>query len=388
MSGLTSTGFETKTITEIIDEINASLRNLLGQNLSLDAATVLGIQVGVISDRIVELWELADDVYGSQYPDSAVDAALDGVCAITGTIREVAKKSSVTATLNIDAAVTVLAGSVVSVDGNPLARFVTLADALGPGPGAQDVAVEMEAEETGPSAAPTGTLTVIETPVAGWNSSTNAADAVLGSDIETNTALRLRRESELQAGGAGTVDAQRGGLLQVDDVTEVKVFENVTLITDGDGVPGKATEAVVLGGADQDIIDKIWEKKGGGIETHGSESGTAIDSQGDSHTIEFSRPSVINIWIIVDVTTDADFPGTGEADIKAALIAFQQLFLGIDADVVQSQLYDPVFEISGVVDVTKIWISFTDPPTGPANLAIGNREVSEFDTARIVVNVT
>ena len=388
MSGLTPTGFEGKPLAEIIEEINAALRGDISQSLSLDPATSLGILIGVFADRVEELWELAEEVYGSPYPDSAVDAALDGVASITGTVREVATKSTVTATLNIDAAVNVLEGSVVSVDGNPLARFVTLADAVGPGPGAQDVAVEMEAEETGPTAAPTGTLTIIETPIAGWNSSTNAADAELGTDIETDTALRLRREQELQSGGAGTLDSIRGGLLQVDDVEQAKVYENVSLVTDGDGVPGKALEAVVLGGTDQDIIDKIWEKKPAGIETHGSESGSAVDSQGDSHTIEFSRPSAIDIWIIVDVTTDSDFPGTGADDIEAALIAFQEASLGIGDDVVQSQLYDPVFEISGVVDVTKIWISFTDPPTGPANLSIGTREISEFDTARIVVNVT
>lgn len=385
MSGLTSTGFETKTLTEIIDEINASLRNLLGQDLSLDEATVLGIFVGVIADRIVEVWELADEVYGSQYPDSAVTAGLDGVSAITGTVREVATKSTATATLNIDAAVTVPTGSVVSVDGNPLARFVTLADAVGPGPGAQDVAVEMEAEETGPSAAPSGTLTVIETPVAGWNTSTNAADAELGTVIETDAALRLRREDELQAGGAGPLDAIRGGLLQVDDVTEAKVFQNVTLVTDGDGVPGKAFESVVLGGTDQDIIDKIWEKGPAGIETHGGESGTIIDSQGDSHTIEFSRPTEIDIWIIVDVTTDDDYPATGDADIEAALIAFQEASLSIGDDVITTQLFDAVFSIAGVVDVTKLWIGFANPPTGDANLTIGNRELADFDTSRITV---
>ncbi len=388
MSGLTPTGFETKTLPEIIDEINAALRGLISQSLSLDEGTALGILVGVVADRIVELWELADDIYGSQYPDSAVGAALVGVCAITGTVQEVATKSTVTATFNIDAAVNVLAGSVVSVDGNPLARFVSLADAVGPGPGAQDVSVEMEAEETGPSAAPTGTLTEIETPVAGWNSSTNAADAELGTDIETDTALRLRREQELQSGGAGTVDSIRGGLLKVDDVEQAKVYQNVSLVTDGDGVPGKSTESVVLGGTDQDIIDKIWEKGGAGIETHGSSSGTAVDSQGDSHTIEFSRPTTKDIWIIVDVTTDDDFPATGEADIKAALVAFQEADLGIGDDVVQWQLNQPISAISGVVDVTKIWISFVDPPTGGANLVIGNRENADFDTARTTVTST
>lgn len=388
MSGLTPTGFEGKPLDEIIEEINADLRSLISPSLSLDPGTALGILVGVTADRIAELWELAEEVYGSQYPDSAVGAALVGVCAITGTVQNPAAKSTVTATLNIDAAVTVLKDSVVSVDGNADARFVTLADAVGPGPGAQDVEVEMEAEETGPSAAPTGTLTVIETPVAGWNTSTNAADAELGTDIETDTALRLRREEELQAGGAGTVDAIRGALLQVEDVDQAKVFENVSITTDGDGVPGKAIEAVVLNGADQDIIDTIWEKKGGGIETHGSESGTAIDSQGDSHAIEFSRPTEKAIWIIVDVTTDSDFPGTGEADIEAALVAFQEAGLGIGDDVVQSQLFEPVFGIAGVVDVTKIWIKIGGVPTGEANIVIGNRELADFDTGDITVNVT
>ena len=34
---------------------------------------------------------------------------------------------------------------------------------------------------------------------------------------------------------------------------------------------------------------------------------------------------------------------------------------------------------------SKLWIGFANPPTTDANLAIANREISEFATARITV---
>ena len=56
-------------------------------------------------------------------------------------------------------------------------------------------------------------------------------------------------------------------------------------------------EAVVAEGADQDIWDKLWEVKSAGIATFGTESGTALDSQGNPHTVNFSRATPISIWM-------------------------------------------------------------------------------------------
>lgn len=383
MAGLDATGFTPKTFEEIAADLRTAVRDALGQELNLGPTTLLGGQIDVIANELASAWEAVESVYAAQYPSTADGSSLDRLSELTGTIRLAATESEVTATLNIDEAVTVLTGSVASVLGLPLDRFVTLADAVGPGPGAQDVQVEMEAESTGPVAAPAGTLAVIETPVAGWNSITNAADADLGTDTETDAALRLRR-LEIAIGKA-TIDSIRRSVSNLEGVTSVRVFENTTEVIDGDGLPPHSFEVVVLGGDNQEIADTIFDGKPAGIETSGTETETSIDSQGDPHTIKFSRPTLKPVFVDIEVTTDPSlYPIDGDAQIKTAVAEFIDS-MDIGEDVVYVTLFDPVLDISGVVDVTVLETGFAPAPSGVINLPISNRELATGDSADVTV---
>jgi hypothetical protein len=145
---------------------------------------------------------------------------------------------------------------------------------------------------------------------------------------------------------------------------------------------------VVLGGADQDIWDEIWASKGGGIETYGSEVGTAEDRNGDAQPVEFSRPIERRIHAIIEGTKDDDYPTDGDAQIKAAIVAWGDA-LGVGTDVIQSQMYEVVFGVSGVTDVTKIWISIhpVHPPVAGANLTISSRDMSTWDATDVDVTM-
>lgn len=74
----------------------------------------------------------------------------------------------------------------------------------------------------------------------------NVNDATLGQNIESDSDFRVSREELLRLAGAATVEAIRSDILVLTGVDDVLVFENVTLVTDSDGVPGKAFEAVAL----------------------------------------------------------------------------------------------------------------------------------------------
>lgn len=385
MAGLDSAGFTPKTLEEIKEDIETSLKASFGPQINLLATSVFGQLVGLLSNLNAEEWEVLEEVYNSQYPDTASGVALDNVCAITGVTRLPATKSTVLLTVDLDAATTLPAGRVVSVADSPASRFVTTEEVTSGGAGTYFV--EAEAEVTGPVVGNTGTITVIETPVAGWNSVTNSADAEIGREIETDEDLRLRRESLLRVTGSATAEAIRSDILDIEDVQACFVFENTSSVTDGDGVPGKAFEAVVLGGDDSLIAEAIWASKPAGIESYGSVQVGITDSQGFGHTMEFSRPTDKAVHVIVDVLTDDEFPDDGDTQIKEKVAAYGDS-LTIGDDVVVSQVYAHIFEVSGVVDVTSIKVGFSDPPTLSANLSIGSREIAVFDTSDVDVNVT
>ena len=132
--GLTAQGFVRKRIEDIEAEINDSFRTAFGEQINLDDRSRFGQIRGIFAERESLIWELAELVYNSQYPDTAIGTSLDNVVRITGITRLEATKSVVTVNLLGTAATIVPGGTILSVDGNSVARFVTRNDvALGGG---------------------------------------------------------------------------------------------------------------------------------------------------------------------------------------------------------------------------------------------------------------
>lgn len=258
--------------------------------------------------------------------------------------------------------------------------------------GVPQAIVDLEATEDGPTDAPAGTLTVIDTPVTGLDSTFNPADAVLGRDIETDLEARSRRARTLQVAGAGTPEAIRSRMLELVGVTDVIVFENDSDITDVDGRPEHSYEVVVNGGDDQEIADLIWESKPAGIATFGNQTTAVIDSEGATKSVNWSRPTLVPIFLSIDLTTDPTFPANGIATVKQLLLDFG-IALGIAKDViVYPKLVAAVDSVPGILDmVIRIdTAAVSTTPGAPAqddNLDMAANEISDWDLANININV-
>lgn len=248
-----------------------------------------------------------------------------------------------------------------------------------------NVTVPLVAETAGAGIAYANTLTVIESPISGLEEFTNPNDIDNGKDIETDAELRVRRFKTLANPGISTLDSIRARLLAIDEVTDARVFENDTDVTDGFGRPPHSIEAVVLGGDEQEIADTIWLSKAAGIATHGDVSETVQDSMGFFHTVRFSRPAPISIYILVDnLVTNSDFPLDGMEAIKEALANYGDQMFSIGDDVIFNKLHCPISDIAGVEDYD-LFIATTPAPASTANITIADDEVSFFDTANITV---
>jgi uncharacterized phage protein gp47/JayE len=439
MAGLTLTGFTPKTFEEIREDINDRLRTAFGPSIDLSDGSILGQIVAIVSEDLAELWELAETVNASQDPDSATGARLDALCALTGTQRESATASTVTLTLTGTNATVVPVGSQASVTGteetfettaevtlatltawaNTTAYVVgnrrrnasrsyicigagtsagsggptTTADSItdgsvlwrymGEGNAAGDATAE--ASETGATVATSGSIITIETPVSGWSSVINLLDADVGSAIESDESLRIRRETELSTSGSSPADAIRADLLDVEDVTAVTIFVNNTDVTDGDGVPPHAIEALVQGGEDQDIWDQLLASVAAGIATYGDEVGTSTDSSGNDYTMAFTRPEELLIYVDVTLIKDPEtYPLDGDDQVQAAIVAYGDLQVA-GKDVVASRIMAAVFNVTGVLDVTDIDIGTSASPTDATTITVSLRQLAVFDTSRITV---
>lgn len=440
MAGLDSTGLTIATTEEIVADINAAMLSV-SSTLDLGGATLLGQFIGIVAERLAVLWELMEAVYSSQDPDAATGEALVQLAALTGTIPLSASPSTATLTLTGTPTTVVASGSRASnaagvefetlaggtiaaltawasltpysagarrtnasrayvcitagtsaASGGPTTTADDITDGtvhwryMGEGTGAVDV--EAEATENGPQTAISGTVTTIVTPVAGWSSVINLEDATEGRSDESDEELRQRREEDLANAGTSPVDAIRSALLQVEDVTAVTIFHNVTDSTDGDGLPPHSVEAVVRGGANQVIFDALLASVAAGVRTYGTTSGTASDAAGNVHTIHFTRPAEIDIWVIVNVEVDASvFPLDGADQCEAAIVAYGDS-LRSGYNVRASAVGAPVHDIAGVLGTTSVLIGTANPPVASTPISIGTRQLAVFDTSRITVNVS
>jgi uncharacterized phage protein gp47/JayE len=382
--GLTPEGFNAKPLETIKTEIEDDFRVTFGAEINLQPRSNMGQFIGIMSEPLAELWELLEALYIELTADGATGAQLDNLSALTGTVRDPPKRSRVIGLLTGTAGTVVPAGSVASVAGTGT-RFALGADTTIFEDGTE---AEFVAVDTGQKVCPAGTLTVISTPVAGWDAVTNAADAFeLGTDLETDAALRIRREQELRARGNAALEPIRQEVIEADEtITQCVVFANDTDAVDADGLPPHSIEVLVQGGAANAIAQAILDSKAAGIQTYGNTSGTAFDGEGEEHTVYFSRPTVVPVYVGIEVAVLGDeYPIDGDDQIKAALVLYGDTRLTIGSDVIPSALSAQAFKVSGVDEVTGVFVGTTPSPVGTTRISIGPRQLADLDTSRISV---
>lgn len=81
----------------------------------------------------------------------------------------------------------------------------------------------------GPNFVVANSLTVIGTPISGWNSVNNDLDCITGSDTETDTAAMDRRSTQLASNANGTLESIQDKVSVLPGVTKVSGIENLGL---------------------------------------------------------------------------------------------------------------------------------------------------------------
>ncbi len=392
MAGITDTGFTAKTIEEIKADLEQEQLENIDASLVLSADQPIGQLNAAFARQCAQVWEVAQVAYNAFDRDAAEGRLLDNIGSITGTPREDERKSLVECTLVFSSAFTQAPGTMTAnVTDEPTILFtnrdeVTIASA------GTLTEVVFESVEAGPVVANAGTLETITASLSGWTSITNPEDAVPGALVEEDADYRQRQDDELTAAGSSTVDAIRADILKVDGVEQCYVFENVTMFTDDTGLPGKAIEVVIYDGAspaadDDEIAQAIWDAKPSGVETYGTDSGTAVDDLDIDRTMGFSRAEVEEIYLEFDIDANAQlFPVDGATLVKEAVAARGNL-LNLGDDVIALVIKAAALAIPGVRDVVEMRLGLSASPTNEANLSISGRSIAKFDTARIVVNL-
>ncbi|MGN6702928.1 MAG: baseplate J/gp47 family protein [Burkholderiaceae bacterium] len=250
------------------------------------------------------------------------------------------------------------------------------------------------AADTGANAAPVGALSIIGTPINGWDAVYNLGAGDIGRDRESDTELRLRHAQSVRATGSATVEAIRARMLaEVDGVTSIQIYENRGDTPTDDGIPPHAFQCVVIGGTNSEIGAQLWKTKPAAIETFGNVSVTVTDSNGDPQTVHFSRAVPKYIWFSVTVdslNTEETLPVGADAAIKQAIVDYGNAFVGVGDDIVLQKFYGPIYAgVPGIGHLT-IQCAVTDaldetPVYSSENILIGKPEGPVFSVDTITV---
>jgi uncharacterized phage protein gp47/JayE len=385
--GETSTGFRSKSYDEASEELKARLRARIDPGLTLDDKDWLGNAVAIFADREALIWEALEVARNQFDPDNAEGAGAVALAALTGTVRRQATRGLVTCTLNLDASKTFAPGTLVAhVTGQPDNRWVNRDTVTSSGAGNYAGQIFI-AEAAGVYAAPFGTLAVIAQTASGWNSVTNPADALPGSDIESIEDLMVRREEELSASGSGTALAIDEAVSAVTNVFDVKVFYNDTNATVGVLPPHNIRVLIWDSGlANNDAVAQvIFNSKSAGAPTYGSYTGNGVNLYGEPITANFDRvtPVICYVAVTVQCPTGTNV-GNMQTLVKEAITKLWPTKIGESAYV--GKVIAGPASIDDVNFVVSMTMGTSPAPVG-SQIVAADTQILRLSTANITVTV-
>lgn len=266
-------------------------------------------------------------------------------------------------------------------------------------------------DTAGAISCPIGALTEIVTGISGWDSAYNRTSGLIGSDLESDDALRLRLFQSFRGGLATESAILRTIRDDVEGLVSVSIRSNRTWAYLADGMPPKSYEVIAVGGTDQAIAEAIWRAGGAGIEMWGAVVSTVdglpgiavIDSEGNTQRVFFSRPIPKYIWVRAKVrlSTEEAYPVEWAESIRTAILDLAGSEIRPGRDVVYQNLFKAIYRVQGLdfVDLD-IGVSNSSSDLAPDRwmkpvytlgtwvddkIPMAGREYAEFDTIRISV---
>jgi hypothetical protein len=183
---------------------------------------------------------------------------------------------------------------------------------------------------TGPLACPAGTLTQIYRAIPGWDTITNAADGVVGRDVESRADFERRRQLSVAVNAYGVLGAIQAAVFAVDNVLDCYVTENSTgspVTTRGVTIAAHSLYVAVSGGISADIAHAIWTRKNPGCSYTGSTTVTVTDTNPlyslpyPTYAVKFDVATPLEILFAVQITNAVTVPSNAPALIQNAILA-------------------------------------------------------------------
>ena len=298
-------GLQIKTLSELMSELQASMRNIYGEDISLEQDDPDGQLIGIFAQAGIDMRELIQDLVSSLDPDQAEGVILDQRAAING----VSRKAGTFTLINIDIVIdrplnlvgldedaTNINGSGYTAQDDVGNSFILLQSESFSSAGTYTC--QFRSKTMGKVLVTPNTVTTPVTVIPGVISLNNPSAALTtGVDEESDKSLRIRRSTMMATGSRGFVDSIEAALKNINEVSEAVVDENTGDVIDPKGTPPHSIWAIVEGGDPQAIGEVIYVKRPSGCGMRGAQSVTVPRPGGRTFTAYFDRPTYVNLYL-------------------------------------------------------------------------------------------
>jgi len=305
---LDATGLTVKTAPEIRADLEDDFREIYGNDINLDQNSPDGQLVGILVQACVDIRELLVNVNNGFDPDRAIGRILDERVVINNIERAGGTYTIVPVEITVDQTVTLdgldsdfndINGVGYTVQDDAGNQFI-LVDTNTLTAGAH--VLNFRAKDIGRVETTLGTIVNPVTIVLGvTNIINNNAALEIGQSEETDAQLRVRRQRSVALASTGYLNGLLGEVLALDGVTDARLYENYTNVTDADGIPPHATWLIVEGGANADIGEVYYHNKSYGSNMKGDVEVNIITASGGLFVAQFDRPTAQDLYIRFEV---------------------------------------------------------------------------------------
>ena len=360
---ITAAGLTIPSYNDILTALLQGFSGIYGANVYLQPD---GADFQFLSLIALKLWDVDNALalcINARSPVTAIGTDLDAIVKLNGLVRRSATNSTV---------ILSLAGSVGAVVTNGVVQDVNGYLWSLPSPltfTASTISATATCQTIGAVSAQIGTVTLIQTPTAGWTSASNPAAAIPGQPIEPDSSLRARQALSVAGPSSTRLAGTYSDVAAVEGVTRLNVLENPSGVTDALGNPAHSFTVVVEGGDENAIALAIYNNKGIGPTVNGTNPGdvygglitvpiTDPNNGNLTQTISFFRPAYSQSVTSVFVLPLSGYTTVTTAAIQAAVTSYLN-GLAIGQAILYSEVYwaivnsqvmpgNPVFSLKGM----------------------------------------
>jgi hypothetical protein len=309
MSFIDQNGLTIDSLQEIITFLEDGYREIYGNDIILDSNTPDGQLINIQAQFYRDLLEVLNQIYTGFDIDQAIGVVLDQRVSLLGIQRQGATFTQQQIEITVDNSVTLegldeaandIDGTGYTVADNTGTEFILLDTFNAPSAGTYNLT--FRAKELGSITTTPNTITNPITEVLEVTNIDNPSGALeVGVNGELDSELKIRAKKSTANRSTGFIDGLTGLLLTTTGVTDVKVYENNTDVTDANGIPSHSIWVICEGGANTDIANVIYNTINAGCGMKGNLTIDIVTINGSIFVAKFDRPTSKNLYIKFEI---------------------------------------------------------------------------------------